>query len=55
MEAALPLLEQGLIPVEKLIAGEYELQDADKAFARAAERGALKILLRPPQGRHIKV
>jgi threonine dehydrogenase-like Zn-dependent dehydrogenase len=49
MEAALPLLEQGLIPVEEMIAGEYGLQDADKAFARAAERGALKILLRPPQ------
>ena len=50
MEAALPLLEHGLIPVEKMIAGERQLQDADKAFARAAERGALKILLRAPQG-----
>jgi threonine dehydrogenase-like Zn-dependent dehydrogenase len=49
MESALPLLEQGLIPVEKMIAGEYGLQDADKAFARAAERGVLKILLRPPK------
>jgi threonine dehydrogenase-like Zn-dependent dehydrogenase len=47
MEAALPLLERGVIPVESLIAGEYRLQDADQAFARAAERGVLKILLRP--------
>ena len=50
MEAALPLLEHGSIPVEKMIAGEFELQHADKAFARAAERGVLKVLLRPPQG-----
>lgn len=49
MEAALPLLEHGLIPVEEMIAGECQLRDADKAFARAAERGTLKILLRPPQ------
>lgn len=47
MEAALPLLERGVIPVEKMIAGEYRLCDADQAFARAAERGVLKILLRP--------
>lgn len=50
MEAALPLLEHGSIPVEKMIAGEFELQHADKAFARAAERGVLKVLLRAPQG-----
>lgn len=49
MEAALPLLEQGLIPVEKMIDGDCQLQDADRAFARAAEPGALKILLRPPR------
>jgi alcohol dehydrogenase len=46
MEAALPLLERGVIPVEQMIAGEYPLQDAAKAFARAAESGVLKILLR---------
>jgi alcohol dehydrogenase len=48
LEAALPLLERGLIPVEKLIAGERQLQHAVQAFARAAERDALKILLRGP-------
>ena len=47
MEAALPLLERGVIPVEKMIAGEYHLRDAARAFERAAERGVLKILLRP--------
>ncbi len=47
MEAALPLLEKSEIPVEKMIAGEFPLQQADRAFARAAERGVLKILLRP--------
>jgi threonine dehydrogenase-like Zn-dependent dehydrogenase len=49
MEAALPLLEQGLIPVEKMIAGECQLQDAERAFARAAKPGTLKILLRAPR------
>ncbi|HLK70130.1 MAG TPA: alcohol dehydrogenase catalytic domain-containing protein [Bryobacteraceae bacterium] len=47
MEAALPLLERGLIPADKLIAGEYSLRDAADAFARAATPGVLKILLRP--------
>jgi alcohol dehydrogenase len=47
MEAALPLLERGVIPAAKMISGEFKLQDADKAFTRAAERGVLKILLRP--------
>ncbi len=47
MEVALPMLESGAIPVEKMIAGEYPLRDADKAFAHAAKHGVLKILLRP--------
>jgi alcohol dehydrogenase len=46
-DAALPLLERGLIPVESMIAGRYRLADAPRAFARAAERGVLKVLLEP--------
>ena len=46
-EAALPLLEHGLIPVERLIADRFRLADAPAAFSRAAERGALKVLLSP--------
>ena len=45
METALPLLERGIIPVEKLIADRFPLAEAPRAFARAGERGALKVLL----------
>ena len=45
-EASLPLLIDGLIPVEKMIAAEFPLAEAPQAFARAAERGVLKVLLR---------
>jgi alcohol dehydrogenase len=45
MEPALPLLEHGLIHVDEMIAGSYSLEDAPTAFARAAERGVLKILI----------
>ncbi len=45
IEAALPLLEHAIIPVEKLIADRFPLHDAPRAFARAAERGVLKVLL----------
>lgn len=45
IEAALPLLEHGIIPVEKLIADRFPLSEAPRAFARAAERGVLKVLL----------
>jgi alcohol dehydrogenase len=44
-EAALPLLERGAIPAERMISGRFPLRDAAEAFARAAERGALKVLL----------
>ena len=44
-EAALPLLNHELIPVERMIADRFELRDAAKAFARASERGVLKVLL----------
>ena len=42
-ECSLPLLN--LIPVESMIAARYRLADAPAAFARAAERGTLKVLL----------
>ena len=44
-EAALPLLEHELINVEEMITDRFKLEDAPKAFARAAERGAMKVLL----------
>jgi alcohol dehydrogenase len=46
-EAALPLLDHELIRVESMISGRFELPDAARAFARAAERGVLKVLLQP--------
>jgi threonine dehydrogenase-like Zn-dependent dehydrogenase len=46
-EAALPLLAHNLIRVEELIADRFGLEDAPAAFARAAERGVLKVLLEP--------
>jgi alcohol dehydrogenase len=45
MEAALPLLEHRIIPVQHLIAARYALADASEAFAHAARRGAMKVLL----------
>ncbi len=45
MEAALPLLEHGIIPVESLIAARYRLDQAPEAFAHAARRGTMKVLL----------
>ena len=44
-EAALPLLERGLIPVEEMISERFALGDAPAAFERAAQRGVLKVLL----------
>ncbi len=44
-EAALPLLDHHLIPVEDMIADRFPLRDASRAFARAAERGTLKVIL----------
>lgn len=45
MEAALPLL--GRMRLDPMIAGRFRLEDAHRAFERAAERGTLKILLEP--------
>jgi threonine dehydrogenase-like Zn-dependent dehydrogenase len=43
--AALPLLNHPLVRVEELIAARFPLVEAPQAFARAAERGVLKVLL----------
>ncbi len=44
---ALRLLESGLINPLGMIAAEYPLEDGLVAFEKAAERGVLKVLLRP--------
>ncbi|HIE25147.1 MAG TPA: alcohol dehydrogenase [Anaerolineales bacterium] len=44
---ALRLLENGLVNPLGMIAVEYPLEDGVKAFEKAAERGVLKVLLRP--------
>jgi alcohol dehydrogenase len=44
-ESALPLLEHGLIPVERMIAARYPLAEATAAFTHAAKHGVLKVLL----------
>ena len=46
-EAALPLLAHPLVPVEQLIAARFPLSEAPQAFAHAAARGVLKVLLEP--------
>ena len=46
-EAALPLLDHHLIRVEEIITARYPLSQAAEAFAHAAQRGALKVLLYP--------
>jgi alcohol dehydrogenase len=45
-EPALGLLSRNLIPVEEMISAEMPLADAPRAFACAAQKGALKVLLR---------
>ena len=45
IEAALPLIDHAVIRVEKMVADRFPLAEAAKAFARAAERGVLKVLL----------
>jgi alcohol dehydrogenase len=47
-EASLPLLDRGVVRVEPLIADRFPLAEAPRAFARAAERGVLKVLLAGP-------
>jgi alcohol dehydrogenase len=44
-EPALKLLRKGSIRLDAMISDRYSLNDAPKAFQRAAERGTLKVLL----------
>jgi len=44
-EAALPLLGDERIRLEEMIAGRFPLQDAARAFERAAQAGVLKVLV----------
>jgi alcohol dehydrogenase len=46
-EAALPLLSSGKIQVGAMISEEFPLDRAPEAFATAAKKGVLKVLLRP--------
>jgi alcohol dehydrogenase len=46
-EPALHLLTKGAVNVDALISDSFPLSKAPRAFARAAERGVLKVLLRP--------
>jgi threonine dehydrogenase-like Zn-dependent dehydrogenase len=47
-EAALPLLASGKVKVGSMISEELPLDRAPQAFAHAAKKGVLKVLLRPP-------
>jgi threonine dehydrogenase-like Zn-dependent dehydrogenase len=45
-EPALKLLRAGKVNVDDMISAEYPLSDAPAAFAHAAEKGVMKVLLR---------
>ncbi len=47
-EPALRLLAKGKVHVDALVSDIFDLRDAPRAFARAAEPGVLKVLLRIP-------
>ena len=46
-EPALRLLRSGKVRVDEMISAEYPLSCATDAFARAAQKGTIKVLLRP--------
>jgi alcohol dehydrogenase len=46
-EAALPLLSEGKVRVGSMISEKFPLDQAPKAFATAAKKGVLKVLLLP--------
>jgi alcohol dehydrogenase len=48
-EPAIRLLASGKVDVAHMISDEFPLDRAPEAFTRAATKGVLKILLRPPQ------
>jgi threonine dehydrogenase-like Zn-dependent dehydrogenase len=45
-EPALRLLQSGRLRLSEMIAAEYPLSQAPEAFARAQEKGVIKVLLR---------
>jgi alcohol dehydrogenase len=47
-EPALRLLQSGKVRVDQLISEEFPLDQAPLAFQRAATKGVMKVLLRPP-------
>jgi len=48
-EPAIKMLAQGKVRVGDLISEEFSLDRAPEAFARAATKGVLKVLLKPPR------
>ena len=44
-EPALHLLEHGLVNVEDMISDRMRLSEAPEAFARAARKGSMKVLM----------
>jgi alcohol dehydrogenase len=47
-EAALPWIANPAIRLEEMLAGQFPLAEAPRAFAAAAQRGTLKVLLTGP-------
>ena len=45
-EPALRLLKPGRLHLNEMISAEYPLSQAPEAFARAQEKGVIKVLLR---------
>jgi threonine dehydrogenase-like Zn-dependent dehydrogenase len=48
-EPALRMLASGKVRVSGMISEEFSLDRAPQAFERAATKGVLKVLLRPPE------
>jgi alcohol dehydrogenase len=48
-DPAMALLSAGKVDVASLVAAEFPLSEAPAAFAKASERGVLKVLLRNTQ------
>jgi alcohol dehydrogenase len=46
-EPALRLLKSGRLRLDEMISAEYALEQAPEAFAKAQEKGVLKVLIRP--------
>ncbi len=46
-EPALRLLKSGRLRLDEMIGAEYALEQAPEAFAKAREKGVLKVLIRP--------